>query len=306
MSTGEFAEELPSDELEAFTAMYERGWTDGLPVVQPTPERVDAMVAVSGRDPDEVIAVLPPVQGEASVRRIAANAVMAGCLPEYLPVVLAAVDAVADEKYGLVHRQITTHAGAALVIVNGPIAKTLSINSRTGVFGPGWRANATIGRAVHLVLQNIGGAIPGVTDMAQHSHPGKYTFCIAEDEDANPWEPLHVERGFASDESVVTVVCTEAPHSATDNVNASARQTLTTCASVMATLGGNNVYSQGEPVLALGPEHAANIAAEGGRSAISRCSFSRPPASPGAMSRAAGSRSDRTSQSGWRMPETTT
>lgn len=249
--------------MEAFEYAYEQGWTDGLPVVLPTAELVAAMVAGSGRGADEVIAVLPPIQGEATVEKIAANAVMAGCRPEYMPVLLAAVDAVADERYGLVHRQITTHAGAPLIIVNGPVARQLSVNASTGVFGPGWRANATIGRALHLVLQNVGGAIPGVIDMAQHSHPGKYTFCIAENEDANPWSPLHVERGFSLDDSVVTVVCTEAPHSATDNVNASAVQTLTTCASVMATLGGNNVYSQGEPVLALGPEHAAHIAAEG-------------------------------------------
>ncbi|HEY3953047.1 MAG TPA: hypothetical protein VGM53_06710 [Streptosporangiaceae bacterium] len=255
--------DIPQDAADAFDVLSEMGWTDGLPVIPPTPELVTAAVRAAGRDPEETIALIPPLKGAATVRSIAANAVLAGCRPEYLPVVLAAVEAVADEKYGLVHRQITTHAGAPLIIVNGPIAKRLAVNGSTGVFGPGWRANSTIGRALRLVLQNIGGAIPGVTDMSQHAHPGKYTYCIAEDEDANPWTPLHVERGFGRQQNAVTVVNAEAPHSATDNVTASARQTLTTCASVFATLGSNNLYSQGEPVLALGREHAAGIAAEG-------------------------------------------
>ena len=254
---------IPDNAADAFDLISDMGWTDGLPVIPPTPDLVAAAVRASGRDPEEIIALIPPLKGAATVRAIAANAVMAGCRPEYLPVVLAAVDAVSDEKYGLVHRQITTHAGAPLIIVNGPITRTLGLNSRTGVFGPGWRSNATIGRALRLVLRNVGGAIPGVTDMAQHAHPGKYTYCIAEDEDANPWTPLHVERGFDRGQNVVTVVNAEAPHSATDNVTAGARQTLTTCASVFATLGSNNIYSQGEPILALGPEHAAAIAAEG-------------------------------------------
>ncbi len=255
--------DIPDDSAEAFDMLSELGWTDGLPIMSPTPALVDNMVRAAGRDPDEVIAVIPPLKGAATVRSIAANAVMAGCRPEYLPVVLAAVDAVSDERYGLVHRQITTHAGAPLIIVNGPIAEQLNINSRTGVFGPGWRANATIGRALRLVLQNVGGAIPAVTDMSQHAHPGKYSYCIAEDEEANPWVPLHVERGYDRRQNVVTVLNAEAPHSATDNVYESARKTLFTCASTFATLGSNNIYSQGEPVLALGPEHAAHIASEG-------------------------------------------
>ena len=239
------------------------GWTDGLPVIPPAPDLVDAMVKASGRDPDEVIAHLSPADGVATVRRIAANAVMAGCLPEYLPVLLAAIEAVADPSYGLSHRQITTHAGAPLIIVNGPIARTLGINGSTGLFGPGWRANSTIGRAMRLVLMNIGGAIPGVTDMSQTGHPGKFSFCIAENEDANPWEPLHVERGYEISQSTVTVVNAEAPHSVTDNVNTSAREILRTCASSFATLGTNNIYSQGEPILAIGPEHARYIFDEG-------------------------------------------
>ena len=242
---------------------YERGWTDGLPIVPPTEERVQAMLAgMPWRKPDEVISVVPPRMGTASMRQIAVNAVMAGCRPEYLPVVIAALQAVSEPAYGLSHRQTTTHAGAPLTIVNGPIVSELRINCGRGVFGPGWRANATIGRALRLALVNIGGAGPGV-DASQTGHPGKYTYCIAEYEAANPWEPLHVERGFERGESVVTVVNTEAPHSMTENIQTDPDEIARTFASCMATLGVNNLYSQGNPVLVLGIEHAQHMAAAG-------------------------------------------
>jgi hypothetical protein len=242
---------------------YERGWTDGLPIIPPTEERVEAMLAgMSWRAPDDLISIVPPRMGQATLRQIAVNAVMAGAKPEYLPVVVAALQAVSEPRYGLSHRQTTTHAGAPLIIVNGPIVERLRINCGRGLFGPGWRANATIGRALRLVLVNVGGAGPGV-DASQTGHPGKYTYCIAEYEAANPWEPLHVERGFARDQSVVTVVNTEAPHSMTENVQVDANEIVTTFASSMATLGVNNLYSQGNPVLVLGIEHAQHIAAAG-------------------------------------------
>jgi hypothetical protein len=242
---------------------YERGWTDGLPIVPPTEERVQAMLAgMPWRKSDEVIGVVPPRMGAASMRQIAVNAVMAGCRPEYLPVVVAALQAVCEPAYGLSHRQTTTHAGAPLIIVNGPIASELRINCGRGVFGPGWRANATIGRALRLTLVNVGGAGPGV-DASQTGHPGKYTYCIAEYEAANPWEPLHVERGFAKDDNVVTLVNTEAPHSMTENIQTDPDEIVRTFASCMATLGVNNLYSQGNPVLVLGIEHAQHIAAAG-------------------------------------------
>jgi len=242
---------------------YERGWTDGLPIVPPTEERVEAMLAgMPWRGPDELISVIPPRMGDATLRQLAVNAVMAGCKPEYLPVVVAALQAVCDPAYGLAHRQTSTHAGAPLTIVNGPIIARLRINCGRGLFGPGWRANATIGRALRLSLVNIGGAGPAV-DAAQTGHPGKYTYCIAEYEAANPWEPLHVERGFARDESVVTVVNTEAPHSMTENIRTDPEGIVETFASSMATLGVNNLYSQGHPVLVMGIEHAGHFAAAG-------------------------------------------
>ena len=242
---------------------YERGWSDGLPIVPPTENRVQAMLTgMLWRNADDVISVVPPRMGIATMRQIAVNAVMAGCKPEYLPVVVAALQAVSDPAYGLSHRQTTTHAGAPLIIVNGPIVERLHINCGRGVFGPGWRANATIGRALRFVLVNIGGAGPAV-DASQTGHPGKYTYCIAEYEAANPWEPLHVERGYVRGQSVVTLVNTEAPHSMTENVLTDPDGILDTFASSMATLGVNNIYSQGTPVLVLGIEHAQHIAGAG-------------------------------------------
>ena len=256
--------ELP-DSLDAINDyFYEQGWTDGLPIVPPTEDRVRRMLAgMPWRPPDDAIATLPPAMGHATLRALAVNAVMAGCKPEYLPLVVAAVQAMADPQYGLSHRQTTTHAGAPLIIVNGPIVRALKLNYGSGLFGPGWRANATIGRGVRLVLINIGGAIPGEVDRSQHGHPGKYTYCVAENEAANPWEPLHVERGFAADQDAVTVVNAEAPHSITENIQTHPVEILRTVASSMATLGVNNLYSQGHPVLMLGPEHAGHIAAAG-------------------------------------------
>ena len=249
------------DEVNAY--FYERGWTDGLPVVPPTRGRVEGLLTGWPGDPDEEIAEVPPLMGVATVRAVAVNAVMAGCAPEYLPVVVAALSAVTKPRYGLSHRQTTTHPATALIIVNGPVAKRLKVNSGSGLFGPGWRANATIGRALRLCLINLGGAVPGEVDRAQHAHPGKYSYCIAENEDANPWEPYHVERGFARDESTVTLTCGEAPHCITDNYNTEPHALLFGYADSMATLGGNNLSSQGEPVLVMAPEHAAYIARAG-------------------------------------------
>ncbi len=240
---------------------YERGWTDGLPIVPPTETRINAMLlGMPGHDADELISIVPPKMGRATMRQIAVNTVMAGCRPAYLPVVVAALQAVSDPQYGLAHRQTTTHAGAPLIIVNGPVVERLKINCGRGLFGPGWRANATIGRALRLVLVNIGGAGPGV-DASQTGHPGKYTYCIAEYEAASPWEPLHVERGYARGQSVVTLVNAEAPHSMTENIQTDPDGIIGTFASSMATLGVNNLYSQGTPVLVLGIEHAQHIAA---------------------------------------------
>src|SRR5215467_7854122 len=253
--------ELP-DSFEAINDhFYKNGWTDGLPIVPPTPERVDRMLSgMPWRLPDDVIGMVPPAMDTATLRNIAVNAVMAGCLPSYLPVIVAALAAVLEKPYGLAHRQTTTHAGAPLLIVNGPIVREIGLNYGNGVFGPGWRANATIGRALRLALVNLGGAVPAQVDFCQHAHPGKYTYCIAEHQDANPWEPLHVERGFQAGDSVVNA---DAPHSITENVQTDPIEIMRTFADTMATLGGNNLYSQGHPVLVFGVENAQHVAAAG-------------------------------------------
>src|SRR5919108_722802 len=192
-------------------ALFDKGVTDGLPVVPPTRAHVDRAIEASGRAGDELVALVPPNYGRATVEKIAVNAVMAGCRPEYLPVVLAAVEAVCDDAFDLHGVSATTNAPAPLLIINGPVRRALDINCGAGVFGPGWRANATIGRAVRLICVNVGGATPGVVSMSTFAHPGRYTYCIGEWEEQNPWEPLHVEHGFERGESTVAVLAADAP-----------------------------------------------------------------------------------------------
>ena len=182
------------DEAEA---MFDRGWTDGLPVVPPTEERVLRMLDGTTRAPDEVVAVVPPDLVECTVEKVAVNAVMAGCKPEYLPVVLAAVEAACTDEFNAHGLLATTYFSGPVVIVNGPIARAIGMNSGVNALGQGNRANATIGRALQLVIRNVGGGRPGEVDRATLGNPGKYTFCFAEDEAGSPWEPLSVERGFA-------------------------------------------------------------------------------------------------------------
>lgn len=196
---------VPADPDRMSDYLYEKGYTDGLPVVPPTEERVAAMVRASGRDPEQVIAYLDPLAGPATVEAIAANAVMAGCLPEYMPVLIAAVQAVAAPEFNLLGIQTTTNPVGPMIIVNGPVRELLKVNSGIGCMGPGWRANATIGRALRLFLINIGGGIPGSVDKATLGMPGKFTFCIGENEEESPWEPFQTDRGFGPQESTVTV-----------------------------------------------------------------------------------------------------
>src|SRR4029453_11298925 len=174
----------------------ERGWTDGLPIVPPTERRVHEFLKQTPRDPREIVGVLPPRQGEATIEKIAVNAVMAGCRPEYFPVVVAAIEALADPLFNLDSVQATTHPVAPLVVVNGPIARELGINGGYNAYGQGFHANLTIGRAIRLLLMNVGGGLPGTGDRATQGSPAKIAYCVAENEEASPWEPLHVEHGF--------------------------------------------------------------------------------------------------------------
>ena len=255
--------EAPSDLDEFQWWLMERGWGDGLPAIPPTRERVARLLSGSRRRPDEVTAVLVPRLGRATVEAIAVNSVMAGALPEHLPVIMAAVEAVADPAFNLQAIQTTTHPCSPLVIVNGPIARRLGIHAGGNVLGQGTRANAVIGRALRLILQNVGGARPGKEDRATHGHPGKFSYCMAENEAASPWTSLSAERGFAASESTVTVCGSEAPHNINDHASTTPGAIVTTVASVMATVGSNNIYLGGEPLVVLGPEHAATAASSG-------------------------------------------
>ena len=252
-----------ASEAEAIDLFFEKGWTDGLPSVPPTEARVAAMLRHTRRLPQEVVGNVAPAGRKATVELVAVNAVMAGCRPEYLPVVLAAVEAVCDPRFNLDGVQATTHVCAPLLIVNGPIREALRINSGYNVFGQGWRANATIGRALRLVLMNIGGGIPGLTDQSTFGHPGKYTYCIAENEEENPWEPFHVERGFPRETSTLTVLAAEAPHSVTNHVSDDPQGILTSCADALATMGSNSMVMTNYVLVALGPEHTRTLAAHG-------------------------------------------
>ena len=256
-----------TDDFEAVQALYlERGWSDGLPIVPPTPKRVEAMLASLDSSlftPQQVIAEIPPNWGGATVERLAINAVMAGCRPEYLPIIVAAVEAMGDPAFNFYAIQATTHPCAPLLIINGPIRTELGFNSGSGAYGPGWQPNATIGRAIRLALLNIGGAYPGVGDMSTQGAPSKYTYCVAENEEENPWQPLHLERGFRPEQNAVTVLAGEPPHNINDHTGRSADDILTIIAGAMAVTGANNAYTGGETLLALGPEHAATIARDG-------------------------------------------
>ncbi|HEX2440280.1 MAG TPA: hypothetical protein VHT71_18350 [Methylomirabilota bacterium] len=252
-----------TDDSDAFETLYAKGVTDGLPVVAPTAERVAAAIEASGRAADELVGLVAPQHGRATVQRIAINAVMAGCRPEYLPVVIAAVEAICDPAFTLEGVSGTTDAVTPLLIINGPIRAELDVNAAVGVFGPGWRANATIGRAVRLIWANVGGARPGVISMSTFGQPGRYTYCIGEYEEASPWEALHVEHGFAPTDSTVAALAAEAPQVVVDARNRTARDVLTTVARNGEALASHAVGELGDTLLVIGPEHARTIGGDG-------------------------------------------
>jgi len=254
---------LEDDEHEAADQLHSWGWTDGLPVVVPTVERVDRMCRGSVLAPHHTLGHLAPRGAVLTVRHLAANAVMAGCLPEYMPVLEAAVAAMQEGTFNLFGMQTTTHPCALLVIVHGPLADALEMNSGAGCFGPGNRANATIGRALRLLLMNVGGALPGETDRATQGSPAKYTWCFAENEAASPWPPYRSLFGLDPGESAVTVAAVEGPHNINDHGSDTGEDVLRTIAGTMTTVGTNTLYRGGDHFVVLGPEHAAVIANSG-------------------------------------------
>lgn len=256
---------VADDHAAVHRLFLERGWSDGLPMVPPTAARVEAMLAYCDRPANAPVAAMPPRYGAVTPIRLAINAVMAGCEPEFFPVVLAAAEAMCDPAFNLYACQATTHPVAPLVVVNGPIAREIGMNARVNAFGPGNLANATIGRALRLALINIGGGVPGAGDMATHGAPSKYSFCVAENEDENPWQPLHVERGFTREATTVTLIATEPPHNVNDHSSTSAEGILKLVAGTMRTTGNNDIYNYQDgtypqPLLVFGPEHAQTVA----------------------------------------------
>jgi hypothetical protein len=246
------------DDLWAVNAFFdEKGWTDGLPIIPPTEERVAHMLAAVKRASQDVIGAVPPRWAPATVEKVAINAVMAGCLPQYMPLLVAATEAITDPKLNLYALQATTGGPAVILIVNGPIRKQLNINGGSNVLGEGWRANATIGRCIRLIQRNIGGSYPGTTCKATLGWPGKYSMCIAENEEASPWEPLHVERGFDANQSTVTAISADASVRASDLDSTTAVGVLTNFAHRMDGPSGP------EAIMVICPEHAKIIAGDG-------------------------------------------
>ena len=239
-----------------------QGWSDGLPLVMPTEAAVQRFVDAARGD-NETFAPISPRQLVPTLRSLAANAVMAGCKPEYFPVVLAGLKSVLDPAYNLHGTLATTHPCAQLMLINGPIRKTLDINCGANCLGQGRRANAAIGRALQLILLNVGGAKPGEMDRATHGSPAKYSYCFGENEEVSPYEPLHVRRGFKAGDSVVTTLAAEAPHNINDHASTSGEGLIATIAGTMSQAGSNTVYLNGPCFVVLGPEHAQTLHRDG-------------------------------------------
>ncbi len=239
----------------AYEHAYEQGWTDGLPIIPATAESVARFVAASGRGADEVIGILPPRNGPATIQSIAINAVMAGCRAEYMPVVVAAVEALGDGHFPLELMQVTTNPSTPFLMVNGPVRKRIDINCGTGCLGPGWRANATIGRAVRLVLTNIGGSLPGVYSKVSMGSPLRYSYICGENEEENPWAPYHVDLGYRPEQSTVTVFRSTNYCNISGGEGVGPDEILRQIATMMPPLYGGG----GGAVLLLGINHARSL-----------------------------------------------
>jgi hypothetical protein len=242
---------------------YERGYSDGFPLVPPTAEKIAAVVDALGGEAAEVLCRVPPRWGSLTREVLAINMVMAGCRPEYAPVVETAILALCAPPFNLNGVQATTHMASPLLVVNGPIRGAIGMNAGCNVFGSGNRANATIGRALRLMLLNVGGGWPGLLDKSTLGHPGKYTYCIAENEEGSPFAPYHVEKGYQAEDSTVFVLAAEPPHSITNHFANDAEGILDSVCSAMSTICNNNAVSAGHCAVVLGPEHAATVARSG-------------------------------------------
>lgn len=255
----------PVKEIVDFWEWWEQAlahrWTDGLVVAPPTEARVLEIIDYLGRAPHEVVGVVGPRGGLATIEQVAINCVMAGCRPAHVPVVLAALEAMLEPEFNLSGVQATTNPCAPLVIVNGPVVKELGFNGGTGAFGGGSHANACVGRAVRLILWNVGGGIPDETDMSTQGQPAKYAFCVAENEEASPWEPLSVERGLSRDQSAVTVFACVSPDPLF--VAGDAERILRVIATSIPSTGINMFHAAGQFLLSFGVKAARELASAG-------------------------------------------
>ncbi len=235
---------------------FDRGWSDGLPVVPPTPARVLAMLEGTHRSPDEIVAIVPPDLAPCSVEKVAINAVMAGCRPAYLPVVLAAVEAACTDKFNIHGLLATTMSTGPVLIVNGPIRKRIGMNSGKNALGQGNRANSTIGRALQLVIRNVGGGRPGEVDRATLGNPGKVGFCFAEDEEGSPWTPLSTDYGFEAGTDTVTLFPGEGPRTIVDQLSRDPESLARSFAASLRTMYTPKAVMAFDAILIVSPEHS--------------------------------------------------
>jgi hypothetical protein len=241
-----------SDLADAIEMCFKNGWTDGLPVVPPTEGLIRAMLEAAALEPTKQLAFIENRQVSVTAEKVAINAVMAGCKPEYMPVIVAAIEALADPLYGYHGPATSTGGSAVFMLVNGPIARELDINCGDNLFGPGWRANATIGRAVRLIMRNVIGTLPGELDRSSLGHGGKYSYCIAENEAESPWPGLHTTRGFRPEQNAVTVFAALAPHQYSNGLSSTPEGVLeTACANMRISAGSGRQ-----------PQHALVFAGE--------------------------------------------
>ncbi len=241
------------DDMEA---CFERGWTDGLPVVPPTEARVLRMLGGTKQTPSKVVGIIPPNNVECTVEKVAINAVMAGCKPEYMPAVLATVEAACIDAFCMHGILATTYFSGPVIIVNGPVAKAIGMNSGGNALGQGNRANASIGRALQLIIRNVGGGIPGGVDRAVLGTPGKYTFCFAEREEDSPWESLAVERGFAPDASTVTLFAGDGVQPVFDQISRTPESLARSFAASLRSVAHTKLVMAADALLVITPEHS--------------------------------------------------
>jgi len=245
------------DDAEAISDYFhEKGWTDGFPVIPPTEARVNRMLAGTARPASDSLGLMPPANKPLTIEKIAINAVMAGCRPEYMPVLIAALQAMMVPAWELDSLQSTTNPLTPMLIVNGPIRARINLNCGIGVMGPGWQANSTIGRAIRLVMLNVGDARPGAVDKCTQGFVGKFSLCVGENEEESPWPPLHVREGFAAGDSVVTVIGVNASTNIHDSSDRADDVIKTLVGSLVSPGTANVADPDSTPVIALNPLHA--------------------------------------------------